>query len=155
MGFELIDRVGLDIGLHVIGVLGETLGAKAPERLVQMVEAGELGAKTGQGFYKFKKNRPVKASDFPPPDIDLRDRLMLAMVNESMACLEDGIVEDKDLLDAGIIFGTGFAPFRGGPIRYALDCGIEDIVTRLEALVERHGPRFTPNPGWRRLAADT
>ncbi|MDH3420177.1 MAG: 3-hydroxyacyl-CoA dehydrogenase NAD-binding domain-containing protein [Gammaproteobacteria bacterium] len=152
---ELIDRVGIDIGLHVIGVLRETLGVQAPERLERMVEAGELGAKTGQGFYKFKKNRPIKASDFPAPDADLRDRLILAMVNEAMACLEEEIVDDRDLLDAGVIFGTGFAPFRGGPIRYALDCGIEEIVSRLEALVERHGPRFTPRPGWRRLATDT
>lgn len=152
---ELIDRVGLDIGLHVIGVLSETLGAQAPERLERMVEAGELGAKTGHGFYRFKKNRPVKAADFPAPDADLRDRLVLTMVNEAMACLEEGVVDDLDLLDAGVIFGTGFAPFRGGPIRYALDCGVEDIVTRLEALVERHGPRFTPQPGWRRLATDT
>jgi 3-hydroxyacyl-CoA dehydrogenase/enoyl-CoA hydratase/3-hydroxybutyryl-CoA epimerase len=152
---ELIDRVGLDIGLHVIGVLKETLGVEPPERLGQMVLAGDLGAKTGQGFYKFKKNRPIKAKDFPPPDADLRDRLILAMVNEAMACLDDGVVEDRDLLDAGVIFGTGFAPFRGGPIRYALDCGIEDIVSRLEALVERHGPRFTPRPGWQHLKSDT
>ena len=152
---ELIDRVGIDIGLHVIDVLRETLGVQAPERLERMVEAGELGAKTGQGFYKFKKNRPIKASDFPAPDADLRDRLILAMVNEAMACLEEEIVDDRDLLDAGVIFGTGFAPFRGGPIRYALDCGVEEIISRLEALVERHGPRFTPRPGWRRLATDT
>ncbi len=150
---ELIDRVGLDIGLHVIGVLSETLGAEVPERLERMVEAGTLGAKTGQGFYKFKKNRPIKAKDFPAPDVDLRDRLILAMVNEAMACLEERVIEDHDLLDAGVIFGTGFAPFRGGPIRYALDCGVEEIVSRLEALVERHGPRFTPRPGWQNLAS--
>lgn len=152
---ELIDRVGLDIGLHVIGVLSETLEAEPPERLEQMVKAGQLGAKTGQGFYKFKKNRPIKAKDFPAPDADLRDRLILAMVNEAMACLDDGVVDDRDLLDAGVIFGTGFAPFRGGPIRYAMDCGVADIVSRLEGLVERHGPRFEPKPGWRALKPDT
>jgi len=151
---ELIDRVGLDIGLHVIGVLSETLGAQAPERLEQMVEAGDLGAKSGQGFYKFKKNRPIKATDFPAPDDDLRDRLILAMVNEAMACFEDGVVDDLDLLDAGVIFGTGFAPFRGGPISYARDCGVEDVVSRLEVLAEHHGPRFTPHPGWRKLRSD-
>ena len=151
---ELIDRVGLDIGLHVIGVLKETLGVQAPERLEQMVQAGDLGAKTGRGFYQFKKNRPIKAKDFAAPDPDLKDRLVLAMVNEAMACLDEGVVEDRDLLDAGVIFGTGFAPFRGGPIRYAMDCGVEDIIERLEALAERHGPRFEPRAGWRDLATD-
>ena len=72
-----------------------------------------------------------------------------------MACLDEEVVDDRDLLDAGVIFGTGFAPFRGGPIRYAMDCGVEDIVGRLEALAERHGPRFEPRAGWKGLTANT
>jgi 3-hydroxyacyl-CoA dehydrogenase/enoyl-CoA hydratase/3-hydroxybutyryl-CoA epimerase len=150
---ELADRVGLDIALHVIGILGATLKAEAPMKLKEKVDAGNLGAKTGRGFYAFTDNRPVKARDFPPPDDELRDRLILAMVNESMACFEDGVVEDLDLLDAGVVFGAGFAPFRGGPIRYAIDTGVDLICTRLEALATRLGPRFTPHPGWRRLSA--
>ena len=148
---ELADRVGLDIALHVIGILGATLNAEPPPLLKQKVEAGDLGAKTGRGFYTFTENRPVKARDYPPPDDELRDRLILAMVNESMACLEDGIVEDLDLLDAGVVFGAGFAPFRGGPLRYAIDTGVEQIIARLEALAVRHGPRFAPRPGWRQI----
>jgi 3-hydroxyacyl-CoA dehydrogenase/enoyl-CoA hydratase/3-hydroxybutyryl-CoA epimerase len=148
---ELADRVGLDIALHVIGILGETLKVEAPETLKRKVDAGELGAKTGRGFYRFEDNRPMKSRDYALPDRELTDRLMLAMVNESMACFEDGVVEDLELLDAGVVFGAGFAPFRGGPIRYALDSGIDTIVERLEGLAERHGERFKPHSGWRRI----
>jgi 3-hydroxyacyl-CoA dehydrogenase/enoyl-CoA hydratase/3-hydroxybutyryl-CoA epimerase len=74
------------------------------------------------------------------------------MVNEAMACFEDGVVEDLGLLDAGVVFGTGFAPFRGGPIQYAIDCGIDKIIARLEALEGRYGARFAPHPGWQKLA---
>jgi 3-hydroxyacyl-CoA dehydrogenase/enoyl-CoA hydratase/3-hydroxybutyryl-CoA epimerase len=148
---ELADRVGLDIALHVIGILGATLKAEVPPALQQKVDAGELGAKTGRGFYVFENNRPRKARDVPAPDEELRDRLILAMVNESMACYEDGVVDDLDLLDAGVIFGAGFAPFRGGPVRYAVETGVARIVARLEDLAARHGPRFSPRPGWSRL----
>ena len=73
---------------------------------------------------------------------------MLAMVNEAMAVLREGVVADADLIDAGVIFGSGFAPFRGGPLRYARERGVQDVVTRLEALAARHGERFRPDPGW-------
>jgi 3-hydroxyacyl-CoA dehydrogenase/enoyl-CoA hydratase/3-hydroxybutyryl-CoA epimerase len=116
-----------------------------------MVEHGQLGAKSGQGFYRFENNRPQKASAFPAPDQDLIDRLILAMVNEAMACFEDGVVDDLDLLDAGVIFGAGFPPFRGGPVHYALETGVDRIVARLETLAQRYGPRFAPRPGWRKL----
>lgn len=151
---ELADRVGLDIALHVMGILRDTLGTQPPAALEAKVEAGDLGAKTGRGFYEFKNNRPVKRSDFAPPDKELRDRLILSMVNESMACFEDGVIDDLDLLDAGVVFGTGFAPFRGGPIRYARETGVDAVVARLEALTERHGGRFSPRPGWQRLGAE-
>lgn len=146
---ELADRVGLDITLQVT----EILGTSAPELLRAKVKAGELGAKTGRGFYKFKNNRPQKASRYDRPSQDLQDRLILALVNEAMACFEDGVVDDLDLLDAGVIFGTGFAPFTGGPIHYVLERGIEDVIVRLESLAERFGARFKPRPGWRKLAA--
>lgn len=152
---ELADRVGLDIALHVIEILGTTLGADTPRALKEKVEAGDLGAKTGRGFYTFEKNRPVKSPNFPAPDEALVDRLILAMVNESMACFEDGIIEDLELLDAGVVFGAGFAPFRGGPIRYALDSGVDDIIARLDALAARHGPRFAPRPGWQQIRGVT
>jgi len=147
---ELADRVGLDIALHVT----EILGSDVPKILRVKVDAGELGAKTGRGFYAFKNNRPQKASQFDPPTLDLQDRLILALVNEAMACYEDGVVDDLDLLDAGVIFGIGFAPFTGGPIRYAVERGVEDVIAKLESLAERFGTQFTPRPGWRKLAAE-
>ncbi len=144
---ELADRVGLDIAAHVT----EILGSSAPESLRAKLRAGELGAKTGKGFYEFKNNRPQKSSRYEPPTQDLQDRLILALVNEAMACYEDGIVDDLDLLDAGVIFGTGFAPFTGGPIHYARERGIDNVIARLEVLAERFGTQFTPRTGWRDL----
>ncbi len=152
---ELADRVGLDVALHVTGILSETLDATVPSLLKAKVDAGELGAKTGGGFYRFDGGRAKKSPDFPEPDEDLQDRLILALVNEAMACYEDGVVEDLDLLDAGVIFGTGFAPFTGGPIHYARQRGIEAIIARLESLATAFGPRFTPRAGWNQLISQT
>ena len=70
------------------------------------------------------------------------------MLNESVACLHEGVVEDADLLDAGVIFGTGFAPFHGGPLQYARSRGVDQIVAAMEQLAETHGNRFTPHVGW-------
>jgi 3-hydroxyacyl-CoA dehydrogenase/enoyl-CoA hydratase/3-hydroxybutyryl-CoA epimerase len=79
------------------------------------------------------------------------DRLMLPMVNEAVACLHEGVVSDADLLDAGVIFGTGFAPFRGGPIRYARDRGLAEVESTLRALADKYGDRFRPHEGWSAL----
>jgi 3-hydroxyacyl-CoA dehydrogenase/enoyl-CoA hydratase/3-hydroxybutyryl-CoA epimerase len=70
------------------------------------------------------------------------------MVNEAVACLADRVVTDADLLDAGVIFGTGFAPFRGGPLNYARERGVDNVVGKLRELASVHGPRFEPHPGW-------
>ena len=82
----------------------------------------------------------------PPPD--LIDRLILVLVNECAACLREHVVEDPDLIDAAVIFGTGFAPFRGGPLAYARSRGVATVVARLEELAGRYGPRFKPDAGW-------
>jgi 3-hydroxyacyl-CoA dehydrogenase/enoyl-CoA hydratase/3-hydroxybutyryl-CoA epimerase len=70
------------------------------------------------------------------------------MINEAVAVLRERIVDDADMLDAGVIFGTGFAPFRGGPINYIRATGVKDIRVRLEKLMAVHGERFTPDAGW-------
>src|SRR3546814_7444503 len=85
---------------------------------------------------------------------DLEDRLLLPFVNEAVACLHEGVVADADLLDAGVIFGTGFAPFRGGPISHARAAGPAQLKARLEQLAKQHGPRFTPRPGWDALRSE-
>ena len=82
---------------------------------------------------------------------DIQDRLILPMVNEAVACLHDGVVASDDLLDAGVIFGTGFAPFRGGPINYARERGLDDVLARLNDFTQRYGERFAPHEGFSQL----
>jgi 3-hydroxyacyl-CoA dehydrogenase/enoyl-CoA hydratase/3-hydroxybutyryl-CoA epimerase len=147
---ELADSVGLDIAKHVAGILTQgTDRDMPPTDIDELVEQGRLGRKSGHGYYQWRDGRAVKppASGGPVPS-DLEDRLILPMVNEAVACLSEGVVANADLLDAGVIFGTGFAPFRGGPINYARERGTDAIVASLRDLADRHGDRFTPHSGW-------
>ena len=148
---ELADTVGLDICLHVAGVLGPLLGAEPPERLARMVEDGKLGRKRGEGFYLWKDGKAVKPEASGRPDPDLTDRLILPILNTCVACLREGVATESDFVDAAMIFGTGFAPFRGGPLTYARDRGIDDVQIRLQELEARYGPRFHPDIGWSAL----
>lgn len=150
---ELADTVGLDICLKVAENLSQNMEISVPERLRKLVDSKQLGKKTGKGFYTFKKGKPVKADlakDYIPPT-DLTDRLILRLINEAVACLRDGVVDSTDMVDAGIIFGTGFAPFRGGPMCYADNRGIEQLIKLLENLDGRYGNRFKPDTGWTAL----
>ncbi len=113
---ELADTVGLDICVAVGRMLGG--GASPPRELMKRVEAGRLGKKTGAGFYVWEAGRPKRASAAAVP-AGLAERLVGPLVAEAKAALADGIVADADLVDAGAIFGTGFAPFRGGPLHDA------------------------------------
>jgi 3-hydroxyacyl-CoA dehydrogenase/enoyl-CoA hydratase/3-hydroxybutyryl-CoA epimerase len=150
---ELADTVGLDVASHVGKILAEAFGLPVPRGTAELIAAGHLGRKSGRGYYAWRDGKPVKPeSDVRPAD-DLTDRLVLQYLNEAVACLREGVVEDADLLDAGMIFGTGFAPFRGGPLHYARARGVSGIVTRLEELATRHGPRFRPDEGWATLRA--
>jgi 3-hydroxyacyl-CoA dehydrogenase/enoyl-CoA hydratase/3-hydroxybutyryl-CoA epimerase len=149
---ELIDSVGLDVAMQVSKVLGAAFNRDVPETLAGMVEKKQLGRKSGQGFYAWhdgKAQKPAEEERSVPSD--LGDRLILPMVNEAVACLSEGVVKDADLLDAGVIFGTGFAPFRGGPLQYARDRGIDDIVESLERLSRDVGNHFRPHEGWEAL----
>ena len=149
---ELADTVGLDICLSVAKNLGEKINIAVPEKLVAMVAKGTLGRKTGSGFYQYKNGKPVKNTVAEGSRAeDVEDRLILRIVNECAACLRDQIVEDADLLDAGMIFGTGFAPFRGGPMNYAKTRGYPAVVSRLQALADKYGERFTPDTHWQDL----
>ena len=146
---ELIDSVGVDVALHVSKVLGAAIDRPVPELLAKMVDRGHLGRKSGQGFYAWTDGKPQKpaASGGDVPD-DIEDRLILPMVNEAVACLHDGVIGSADLLDAGVIFGTGFAPFRGGPLQYARERGVDSVVRRLDELASKYGERFRANDGF-------
>src|SRR5690606_39071501 len=151
---ELAAVVGLDVVMSVGRVFFKS-DAEVPSVLSTRYAQKRLGKKTGQGFYTWQGDKPQK----PPTDghrapDDLQDRLMLPLINEAVAVLRENIVEDADLIDAGTIFGAGFAPFRGGPIHYARDRGVDAIVARLEQLREVHGERFTPDAGWQLLRSD-
>ena len=96
-----------------------------------MIDAGNLGKKSGKGFYQWSndkpvRNTPVELSAEDEASLDkLAEQLMKPFLDECKACSADGIVEDDDLLDAGIIFGTGFAPFRGGPMHFMKSGGFK------------------------------
>jgi 3-hydroxyacyl-CoA dehydrogenase/enoyl-CoA hydratase/3-hydroxybutyryl-CoA epimerase len=117
---ELADTVGLDICLAVGRMLGHE-GAP-PRKLAERVAAGQLGKKSGQGFYAWVNGRPQKRAAQTVP-AGLGQRLVDPLVAEAQAALAEGIVDDADLVDAGAIFGAGFAPFRGGPLQYARAAG--------------------------------
>jgi 3-hydroxyacyl-CoA dehydrogenase/enoyl-CoA hydratase/3-hydroxybutyryl-CoA epimerase len=114
---ELADNVGLDICAHVAKILGQS---SEGSRLEKLVASGRLGKKTGEGFYVWKDGKPVKSdAKFSKADLDKLGReLVEPMIAEAQKTLDEGVVESADLVDAGMIFGTGFAPFRGGPLHY-------------------------------------
>jgi 3-hydroxyacyl-CoA dehydrogenase / enoyl-CoA hydratase / 3-hydroxybutyryl-CoA epimerase len=117
---ELADTVGLDICLEVGKMLDPA--APAPKKLAELIAGGHLGRKTKRGFYDWSSGKPAKAPPGPVPS-GLVERLIRPFVSESQAALAEHIVADADLVDAGAIFGTGFAPFRGGPLHYAASTG--------------------------------
>ena len=151
---ELADVVGLDVCKHVGDIVSKALNKQQPDtsRIDALIAAKKLGRKTGEGFYVWRDGKAVKAKGpHAEPPADLEDRLVLALANECAAVLREGIVADADLVDAGVIFGSGFAPFRGGPLTYARKRGIDDVVSRLEELTKAYGSRFTPDKGWTSL----
>jgi 3-hydroxyacyl-CoA dehydrogenase/enoyl-CoA hydratase/3-hydroxybutyryl-CoA epimerase len=139
---ELADTVGMDVCLAVAENLTSHFGGSVPQKLPDMVKAGKLGRKTGEGFYRYKNGKPIKKNPDAKIDKTIADRLILRMVNESAACLREGVVADSDLLDAGMIFATGFAPFRGGPLNYANDFGKDKLETLFKTFESKYGERF-------------
>ncbi|HEX9706366.1 MAG TPA: 3-hydroxyacyl-CoA dehydrogenase NAD-binding domain-containing protein [Steroidobacteraceae bacterium] len=150
---ELADTVGLDVASHVGKILATAFGLPVPRGTAELLSAGHVGRKSGRGYYEWRDGKPVKPQAAGRAPDDLTDRLVLQYLNEAVACLRERVVDDADLLDAGMIFGTGFAPFRGGPLHYARARGVPSIVARLEELAATHGPRFRPDAGWAALGA--
>ncbi|WP_163849697.1 3-hydroxyacyl-CoA dehydrogenase NAD-binding domain-containing protein [Pseudooceanicola aestuarii] len=149
----LADQVGLDICLHVADSLAASLDrpiAEVPDWLREMVEAGETGKKAGRGLYDWSDGTPhppESGSDDAPPQ-DMLDRLVLPMCNAGVELLRCDVAQDADMIDAAMIFATGWAPFRGGPMHYAATLGRDVAHDRLTRLEAAHGPRFAPDAGW-------
>jgi len=149
---ELADMVGLDICWAVGQELAKP-GAIVPKKLQANVEAKRFGKKTGRGFYTWVKGKPRKKRP-GTGSVDLKvlaDRMVAPALNEAVACVREGIVADADLCDAGVIFGTGFAPHRGGPIAAIHGRGKEEWLRVMAELERAHGPRFHPDPGWQAI----
>ena len=143
---ELADTVGLDICRNVALILSQALNTPLPENLEDMVSSGKLGKKSGSGFYNYKKGKAVKNKNAHYGNTqEVQDRLVMRLLNEATACLREGIVESDDMIDAGVIFGTGFAPFRGGPINYIRSAGVNELGNRMSELEKSFGNRFTPD----------
>jgi 3-hydroxyacyl-CoA dehydrogenase/enoyl-CoA hydratase/3-hydroxybutyryl-CoA epimerase len=163
--FQVLDEVGLDVALKVAGVLSKAF----PDRMTPaaaldtLVAAGRLGRKTGLGFYRHrgrKRERDAHLRDIlgldparrgAMPDL-LSERMALAMVNESARCLEDGVTRTAGEIDLAMVFGAGFPPFRGGPLRYADTLGLPAVHARLMSLHAEKGARYAPCPLLARLA---
>ena len=155
---RLTDEVGLDVAEHVAQELVSRLKHLPPlnDTLGKMIAKGWLGRKTGKGFYEHASGGDEKInaqlSDLQPAEPatvnegDLRDRLVLSMVNEAARTIEEKVVDTPKDVDFGMIMGTGWAPFRGGPLRFADDLSISTVVSRLNNLRDRVAPEFAPCP---------
>jgi len=150
---ELLDQVGIDVAAHV----ADTLNALSPEpsptgaKLHDMASQGHIGRKSGQGFYHYTKDGKHKTTPVPSTSPvahvatdDIRDRIVLRLVNEAAKCLEEGVVTDPWMIDLGMVLGTGFAPFLGGPLRMCDLRGYGEAVEKLEYFQKTLGPRFAP-----------
>ncbi len=147
----LADTIGLDICLSVARNLAVRCEFRIPSNLEEMVSSGRLGKKSGKGFYTHVAGKPVisrrkKVTAFPAGE--LKERLILQLLNATVACWREKVAADADLIDAGVVFGTGFAPFRGGPLRHIRSEGAAFLHGRLNSFTERYGSRFAPDEGW-------
>lgn len=164
----LADEVGLDVGLKVAQVLEAAFGDRmaVAQMLAEAVRSGNLlGKKAGRGFYTYRRGRAKKVnpeaakyvhagSDGQLSDQQIVDRAILTMVNEAARCLDEHVVADAETLDMAMLLGTGFAPFRGGLLRWSDEQGAAEIARRLDALAQNFGERFKPAPLIERLAQD-
>ena len=154
---ELADEVGIDVGYHVAQILQAAYGERmhVAEILKTVYEAGTLGKKSGEGFYIYSGKRKKVSSNardmcadatFTLDDDITLKRLIYVMINEASRCLEESVVESASTIDVGMIYGTGFPPFRGGLLRYADSVGAKQIVADLKEFQVRFDQhRFEPS----------
>lgn len=159
----LADEVGIDVASHVAKFLSNAdLGVRMEggdiTLMEQMISKGWLGKKSGQGFYTYGKKRNKKTlspqvngylKDFVVQDLNLekeeiQNRIISRFVNEAAKCLEDGIIDNPVVGDIGLVFGTGFAPFRGGPFRYIDHFGVGKYAGMMNGFADKYGPQFEP-----------
>jgi 3-hydroxyacyl-CoA dehydrogenase/enoyl-CoA hydratase/3-hydroxybutyryl-CoA epimerase len=170
----LLDEVGVDVGVKVGPILEAAFGERmaAPSASAKMIEAGHLGRKSGKGFYDYTaprkkgQKRPVNADlekllagerdgGRAPDGAEIVERCTLLFANEAVHCLSERIITEPMHGDIGAIFGLGFLPFTAGPFRYIDTMGVALFVDRLNALAEKHGPRFEPAPILKTMAKAT
>jgi len=157
--FILLDEIGIDIAHKVSGILREGLGERitASPLLEKLTQNNFYGKKNGRGFYLYLHGKrggasPLVYSLLPKrvknegwiPEQEIVERSVFLMIKEAALCLEDGIIDRPDQLDAALVFGIGFPPFRGGLLRYAESLGAKYIVERLNAYAAKYGDRFAP-----------
>jgi 3-hydroxyacyl-CoA dehydrogenase/enoyl-CoA hydratase/3-hydroxybutyryl-CoA epimerase len=157
--FELMDQVGLDVGAHIARTMQPFVAKRFPpnETFERMTQRGWLGQKSGTGFYRYEGKKKQINPDLESSQIftevaaktssdsgTIRDRMVLLMVNEAAACLGEGLAASAEVIDLAMVLGTGWAPHRGGPLRYAEDQGLTAMVKSLESLARRVGTRFEP-----------
>jgi 3-hydroxyacyl-CoA dehydrogenase/enoyl-CoA hydratase/3-hydroxybutyryl-CoA epimerase len=155
---RLIDEIGIDITVDIADTLEKAFGARdrAPEILRKMYDGKMLGRKSGGGFYKYegKQQTPNEAlqgwrGHSEPRTLsgsrdDITDRLTFLMVNEAARCLEEKVVATPEDADYGMVLGTGFPTFRGGPLRYAESYGLKKLVSEMDGIQARAGEKFAP-----------
>jgi 3-hydroxyacyl-CoA dehydrogenase/enoyl-CoA hydratase/3-hydroxybutyryl-CoA epimerase len=154
---NLIDEVGLDIGMHVLNTMESAWPDrfKTPSQFATIAASGRLGRKNRKGFYLYPNGKRSSVDDeiytlmnTSPrrnhPKNEIIDRCVLGYINESILCLEEGVIPSANEGDIGSVFGVGFPPFLGGPFKYIDTCGAENILARLKKLEASHGTRFTP-----------
>ena len=144
---ELADMVGLDICAAVGRELAKP-GTPVPRRLEAAIAAKQFGKKSGRGYYTWVDGKPQKSQPAAANLAELADRMVAPAVNEAVACVREGIVADADLCDAGVVFGTGFAPHRGGPINSIRERGRQQWLDVMAALESKYGERFRADAGW-------
>ena len=154
---RVLDEIGLDVADHVGRFFADTFPdrVRLPAALAALLQRGDRGRKTGRGFYVHGsgRDRPTPADTealaegerLERCDADaLRGRLVGLLVNEAARCVEEGVVDGAAEVDLGLVFGAGFAPFRGGPLRHADQVGPARIASDLERLADREGAAFAP-----------